>query len=61
MQETKEKTRVENPKLYDFVYNEVIAIPTHLNFVQIPSYTENVQYHTLHTVKHNFEPEEPPK
>ena len=27
----------------------------HLHFGQIPSFIENVQYHTLQTVKHNFE------
>ena len=61
LKETKERTRIENPKLYDFVYNNdsidnaSITIPSHLNFAEIPSYIENVQYHTLQTVKHCFE------
>ena len=57
MKETKEKAKIENPKLYDFVYNDPsnCTIPSHLNFAQIPSYIENVQYHTLQTVKHCFE------
>ena len=55
MQEAKEKNKIENPKLYDFVYNEPITIQPHLNFAQIPSFIENVQYQTLQKVKHNFE------
>ena len=56
LKETKEKTRIENPKLYDFVYNDdSITIPPHLNFAQIPSFIENVQYTTLQSVKHCFE------
>ena len=61
MKETKERTRIENPKLYDYVYNNdseenaSITIPPHLNFAGIPSYVENVQYHTLQTCKQYFE------
>ena len=60
MQETKEKTKIENPRLYEFVYERgensaEITIPTHLNFAEIPSYVENVQYQTLQTCKKYFE------
>ena len=62
MQETKERTRIENPKLYEFCYENTensaeIAIPPHLHFGQIPSFIENVQYQTCQKVKHNFEEE----
>ena len=53
MEEARERAKIKNPKLYEFVYGTQsnITIPTHLHFGQIPSYIENVEYKTRIDVK----------
>ena len=58
MDEVKERARIENPKLYKFVYvdqGEVPGIPNTLNFALVDSFIKNSQYILLPKVKHNFE------